>query len=74
MYNNNKQKLNIMKNFITENKEMLNDLLQYANAVNFKMNNEDDLKKLLINWVNHRVDLTPQMLDYMYNDYISKIN
>jgi len=63
-----------MKNFITENKEMLNDLLQYANAVNFKMNNEDDLKKLLINWVNHRVDLTPQMLDYMYNDYISKIN
>lgn len=63
-----------MTNFITENKEMLNDLLNFANAVNFKMNNEDDLKKLLITWVNHRVDLTPQMLDYMYNDYISKIN
>lgn len=52
-----------------KNHPMLKDLLKFANAINFEIKSEESLKELLKIWVNHRVEVTPQMIDYFYNDY-----
>jgi len=64
-----KTKQHIMTTQELKNNPMLQDLLKFANAINFEMKSEESLKELLKIWVNHRVEVTPQMTDYLYNDY-----
>ena len=54
-----------------QNHPMYKDLLMFAKAIDFQMteNKEQDVKQLLLRWVNHRVDVTPQMIEYMFNNY-----
>ena len=37
-----------------------------------ELTNHPMFKDLLKLWVNHRVEITPQMMDYFYNDYCNK--
>lgn len=57
--------------FTTQDFQMISDLKQFAKATNFELKNEDDLKTLLKNWVNHRVSLTTGNMDKMFNDYLT---
>jgi hypothetical protein len=49
--------------------KMIEDLKAFGKAINFTINSEEDVKVLLKKWVNHRVQLTPQVLDTMWNEY-----
>ena len=55
--------------FNNQDLKMINDLKEYAKAIKFELNNENDLKELLKKWVNHRVTLTNDLTDAMYNNY-----
>ena len=50
--------------------KMIEDLKAYAKAINFSITSENDLQVLLKKWVNHRVQLTPQVLDKCWDDYL----
>jgi hypothetical protein len=50
---------------------MIEDLKAYAKAINFSITSENDLQVLLKKWVNHRVQLTPQVLDKCWDDYLT---
>jgi hypothetical protein len=49
--------------------KMVENLKAFAKAINFVITSEEDVKVLLKKWVNHRVELTPQVLDTMWNEY-----
>ena len=49
--------------------KMIENLQAFAKAINFIITSEEDVKVLLKKWVNHRVELTPQVLDTMWNEY-----
>jgi hypothetical protein len=49
--------------------KMIENLKAFAKAINFVITSEEDVKVLLKKWVNHRVELTPQVLDTMWNEY-----
>lgn len=54
---------------------MVQDLLKYSRAINFELdleNKEDSVKQLLKKWVNHRVEITPELLDGMWNWYLKQ--
>lgn len=59
--------------FNNQDLKMINDLKEYAKAIKFELNNENDLKELLKKWVNHRVTLTNDLMDAMYNNYKKNI-
>jgi hypothetical protein len=49
---------------------MINDLKEFAKAIKFELNNENDLKQLLKIWVNHRVNLTSGQMDQMFENFL----
>lgn len=51
--------------------KMIEDLKAYAKAINFSITSENDLQVLLKKWVNHRVQLTTQVLDKCWDDYLT---
>lgn len=56
--------------FTSQDFEMINDLKEFAKAIKFELKNEDDLKALLKKWVNHRVQLSSNCMDKMFNDFL----
>lgn len=60
--------------FTQQDFKMINDLKQYANAINFELKNETDLQILLKKWVNHRVNLTSLQMDTMFNNFLIEKN
>lgn len=61
-----------METFMAQDFKMIEDLKQFANAINFKIKNKNDLLVLLNKWANNRVELTNQILDYCFEDYLTK--
>jgi hypothetical protein len=51
--------------------KMLEDLKAFAKAIKFQVTTGEDLQTLLKKWVNHRVELTPQVLDNCWNEYLT---
>jgi len=51
--------------------KMIENLKAFAKAINFVITSEEDVKVLLKKWVNHRVELTPQVLDKCWDDYLT---
>jgi hypothetical protein len=56
--------------FTSQDFEMINDLKEFAKAIKFELTNENDLQVLLKKWVNHRVNLTPNCMDKLFNDFL----
>jgi len=56
--------------FTTQDFKMINDLKEFAKAIKFELNNENDLKQLLKIWVNHRVNLTSGQMNQMFENYL----
>lgn len=57
--------------FTSQDFEMINDLKEFAKAINFEIREEQDIQDLLKKWVNHRVNLTPRCFDEMFDNYLN---
>jgi len=56
-----------------KNDPMFKYFINFTKATKAEINNEEDLKAALLRWVNHRVEITPQLMDEMYRKTVEEI-
>jgi len=57
--------------FTTQDFKMINDLKEFAKAINFEIKQEQDVEELLKKFVNHRVNLDSICFDKMFSNYLN---
>jgi len=56
-----------------KNHPMMKDFVAFTKAAGVTTETEQDVKDAMLRWVNHRVEMTPQLIDFMYRKTVADI-